>query len=135
MKCLLNAALTVALGVAVCACTIVSDPSSGASGATSGSSGGSGAASTNRQQQATEFAKINLERLRNDMAAGEGEYLSSLAVLLAIEPTRQPAFFALTREKFGLLFPSDRTGATEMLAVLEQEMRADPRVGQRVTLN
>ncbi|MBK7543500.1 MAG: DUF3015 family protein [Candidatus Competibacteraceae bacterium] len=135
MKCLLNAALTAALGFAVCSCTIVSDPSSGASGATSGSSGGSSTASMNRQQQATEFAKINLEQLRNDMAAGEGEYLSSLAVLLAIEPNRQPAFFTLAREKFRVLFPSDRTSAAEMLAALEQEMRANPRVGQRVTLN
>lgn len=135
MKLLLNVALTTVLGLVVGACTIVSDPSSGASGATSGSSGAGGAAFINRQEQAEAFAKANLERLRNDMAAGQGEYLSSFATLLAIEASRQPAFFALTRDKFDRLFPSDRTTAAEMLATLEQEMRASPYFGQRLTLN
>lgn len=135
MKRLLNAALIAVLGFAGSACTIVSDPSSGASAASSGSSGSGAAASKSRQERAAEFAKANLERLRADMAAGEGEYLSSLAALLAIEPNRQPAFFKLTRDRFGALFPSERTGAAEMLAALERELQADPRFGARLSLN
>ena len=132
MKSLLNVALMATLGLSVGACTVVTDPSSGSSATTGGSSS---AAFMNRQEQTAEFAKVNLERLRNDMAAGRGEYLASLATLLNIEPSRQPAFFALTRDKFAVLFPNDRTTAAEMLATLDRELRADPRFGQRLTLN
>lgn len=132
MKLLLNAALISVLGLTAGACTVVTDPSSGSSATTGGSSS---AAFMNRPQQTAEFAKVNLERLRNDMAAGRGEYLASLAALLEIEPGRQPAFFAFTQDKFAVLFPNDRTTATEMLATLDRELRADPRFGQRLTLN
>lgn len=131
MKTLLNAALIIALGVFAGACTVVTDPSSGSSAASSG--GSSGSASV--QRQTTEFARANLERLRNDMAAGEGEYLGSLATLLGVGPSQQPAFFALTKDKFTVLFPNERTTATEMLAVLEREMRADPRFKPQLALN
>ena len=132
MKLLLNFTLITALGLAVGACTVVTDPSSGSS-ATTGGSGGT--AFMSRQQRTAEFARVNLERLRNDMAAGQGEYLGSLATLLDVEPGQQPAFFAFTRDKFTVLFPDDRTTAAEMLATLDRELRADPRFGQRLTLN
>ena len=132
MKLWLNVALTAALGLGIGACTVVTDPSSGSSATTGGSSS---AAFMNRQQQTAEFAKVNLERLRNDMAAGQGEYLASLATLLNIEPSRQLAFFAFTQDQFAVLFPTDRTTAAEMLATLERELRVDPQFGQRLTLN
>jgi hypothetical protein len=132
MKSLLNVALIATLGLSVGACTVVTDPSSGSSASSGGSSS---AGFQDRRQQVTEFASVNLERLKNDMAAGQGEYLGSLATLLEVEPGRQPAFFALTRDKFTVLFPNDRTTATEMLTALNREMRADPRFGQRLTLN
>lgn len=132
MKHLLNAALIAALGFSGGACTVVTDPSSGSSATTGGSSN---TAFMNRQQRTAEFAKVNLERLRSDMAAGQGEYLGSLATLLDVDPSHQPAFFALTQDKFTALFPSERTTAAEMLATLDREMRADPRFGQRLTLN
>ena len=132
MKLLLNFTLIAALGLGLGACTVVTDPSSGSSASSGGSSS---TAFMNRQEQTAEFAKVNLERLRNDMAAGRGEYLASLATLLNIEPSRQPAFFAFTQDKFAVLFPNDRTTAAEMLTILDRELRADPRFGQRLTLN
>ena len=132
MKLLLNAALITVFGLTAGACTVVTDPSSGSSATTGGSSS---TAFMNRQQQTAEFAKVNLERLRNDMAAGRGEYLASLATLLNIESSQQPAFFAFTQDKFVVLFPNDRITAAEMLATLDRELRADPRFGQRLTLN
>lgn len=132
MKRLLNATLIAVLGLSVGACTIVTDPSSGSS-ATTGGSGGT--AFMDRRQRVAEFAEANLERLRNDMAAGQGEYLASLAALLDVEPTRRPVFFAFTQDKFTALFPDESTTAAQMLATLDREMRADPRFGQRLTLN
>lgn len=132
MKALLNVALIAMLGLSVGACTVVTDPSSGSS-ASSGDSEKSGF--LDRQQQITEFAKVNLEHLKSDMAAGQGEYLGSLATLLDVEPSRQPEFFAFTQNKFAVLFPNDRTTVIEMLTVLHREMQADPRFGQRLVLN
>lgn len=132
MKLFLNLALITTLGFAAGACTVVTDPSSGSAATTGGSSS---AVFMNRRQQTTEFATVNLERLRNDMAAGQGEYLASLAVLLEVEPSRQPAFFALTRDRFAVLFPNDQTTAVDMLATLDRELRADPQFGPRLSLN
>jgi hypothetical protein len=132
MKRLLNAALIAALGFCAGACTVVTDPSSGSSASSGGSSS---TAFMNRQQQIAEFANVNLERLKQDMAAGQGEYLASLATLLGVDPNRQPDFFALTQSRFAVLFPNDRTTAAEMLATLNRELHADPRFGQRLALN
>ncbi len=131
MKLLLNAALIAALGLTAGACTIVTDPSSGSSAAGSSDQAGF----LNRQQQIAEFAQANLDRLKTDMAAGQGEYLSSLATLMAIAPNDQPAFFAIVQQKFTVLFPNDRTTAPEMLTALNQQLRADPHFGQRLALN
>ena len=131
MKLLLNAALIAALGLTAGACTIVTDPSSGSSAAGSSDQAGF----LNRQQQIAEFAHANLDRLKTDMAAGQGEYLSSLATLMAIAPDDQPTFFAIVQQKFTVLFPNDRTTATEMLTALNQQLHADPYFGQRLALN
>ncbi|RUQ31217.1 MAG: DUF3015 domain-containing protein [Candidatus Competibacteraceae bacterium] len=131
MKLLLNAALIAALGLTAGACTIVTDPSSGSSAAGSSDQAGF----LNRQQQIAEFAQANLDRLKTDMAAGQGEYLSSLATLMAIAPNDQPAFFAIVQQKFTVLFPNDRTTAPEMLTALNQQLRADPHFGQQLALN
>ncbi len=131
MKPLLNTAFIVALGLTVGACTIVTDPSSGSSAAGSSEQAGF----LNRQQQITAFASVNLERLKTDMAAGQGEYLGSLATLMGIASSDQPAFFAITQQKFPVLFPTDRTTAAELLTALNQELRIDPRFGQRLALN
>lgn len=88
MKPLLNTAFIVALGLTVGACTIVTNPSSGSSAAGSSEQAGF----LNRQQQITTFASVNLERLKTDMAAGQGEYLGSLATLMGIASSDQPAF-------------------------------------------
>ncbi|MBE2293754.1 MAG: DUF3015 family protein [Phycisphaerales bacterium] len=133
MKFLLNVALIATLGLCTSACTVVTDPSSGASGASSGSSGGSSSSDTS--QQTSEFARANLEQLRNDMAAGQGEYLDSLATLLGVSSNQQPAFFAFTKDKFSVLFPNEQTTSTEMLVTLEREMRADPRFNPQLALN
>ncbi|RUQ41791.1 MAG: DUF3015 domain-containing protein [Candidatus Competibacteraceae bacterium] len=128
MRPLMNIALITALGLVTMACTVVTDPSSG-------SSGGSNKTSfMDRQQQISEFARVNLDHLRSDMAAGQGEYLDSLATLLDIAPDRQPAFRELTRERFTTLFPSENTTATEMLATLNREMQTDPSLAQRVAV-
>ncbi len=132
MKFLLNLASIVALAAGASACTVVTDPSGGTSATTGGASS---AVFMNRQEQIAAFTQTHLERLKQDMAAGQGEHLASLATLMGIEPSRQPDFFALTQGHFTELFPNDRTTANELLAALDRVMLADPRFGQRLALN
>lgn len=132
MKSVLKFALIAALTLGSGACTVVTDPSGGTSATTGGSSS---AVFMNRQEQIAAFTQTHLERLKQDMAVGQGEHLAALATLLGIEPSRQPDFFALTQRQFAELFPSDRTTAAELLAALDRAMLADPGIGQRLALN
>lgn len=132
MKSVPHLALIAALALGASACTVVTDPSGGTSATTGGSSS---AVFMNRQEQVAAFTQTHLERLKQDMAAGQGEHLASLATLLGIEPSRQSDFFDLTQRQFTELFPSDRTTATELLAALDRALLADPRFGQRLALH
>ena len=79
-----------------------------------------------KETAASVFTALNFNRIREDMAAGGGEHLASLAVLLDIPKARQATFFTLTREKFSTLFSSAHTTPEEMLARLKQELTARP---------
>lgn len=129
MKLLMNVALIAVFSMANGACTVVTDPSSASSGGASSSS-----ALMNRHEQVAAFTAANLERIKQDMAAGQGEYLASLANLLGIEAAQQAAFFAFTQAKFPVLFPSSDTSAAALLTSLEREMQAQPSFGQRLAL-
>lgn len=50
--------------------------------------------------KAKEFARVSWENLTSDIARGEGEYLSSLASLLKVEPDNQLTFVALAQAHY-----------------------------------
>ena len=124
-----------ALGLTLSACT-VTDPSS-----SSRSTGGDGSSSLTsdgllkQDHKIQEFARANFEKLKEDMALGQGEYLASLAALMGVEKARQTEFFAFTKEKFPSVFSSDQITSTEMLATLNRELLADPRFNKLVAHN
>jgi hypothetical protein len=93
---------------------------------TSSTSPGSGSSDSAKKEQALVFSKMNLERIKTDMAVGGGEHLTSLATLLEIPGYNQLEFFALTRSNFSILFSSDQTTAEELLARLDDELNANP---------
>jgi hypothetical protein len=72
------------------------------------------------------FADVNLDRLRQEMAHGQGEYLASLATLLGIPAERHGEFFTLAQDKYTVLFKSEQTTSGEMLMALNQELSAHP---------
>lgn len=74
------------------------------------------------------FTAWNFENVKQDMAQGQGEYLTSLGSLLGVPQDRRAAFFQLTREKYPQLVPTDRTTPAELVAALQSEMAADPRL-------
>jgi hypothetical protein len=84
-----------------------------------------GQSSSARDQKVYAFTAVNFARIREDMARGGGEYLTSLASLMGISASEQSAFFALTKESFPTLFSSDQTTPEELLTKLDQAMGAD----------
>jgi len=75
-----------------------------------------------RAAQVLIFVESNFSRVRSDMAVGEGEYLTTLAVLLSIDDAKKEHFYALTKEIFGHLFVSSETTAEELVAHLHRRM-------------
>jgi Protein of unknown function (DUF3015) len=95
-------------------------------GISSGTSGCTNDGVIAGNQKVNAFADANLDRLRQEMAQGYGEYLASLASLIGISPGRQGEFFALTQEHFATLFKSEQTSSSEMLVALNRELSAHP---------
>ena len=89
---------------------------------TSSTSPGSDSSDSAKKEQALAFSKMNLERIKTDMAVGGGEHLTSLATLLEIPAYNQQEFFTLTKSNFSTLFSSEQTTAEELLARLDDEL-------------
>jgi Protein of unknown function (DUF3015) len=127
MRSLLQAAAVVA-GLTVASCTVVTDPTKASSDFTSSSSGNSSSQEkkANKEEKIRDFAKVNFERLKEDMAAGRGEHLTSLATLLEVPPDSQEQFFLFTQEKFADVVGSEQVTSEEMLAALRHELSVHP---------
>ena len=69
-------------------------------------------------QKARLFAAVAFENLEQDIARGNGEYLTSLGVLLNVPAEQQNEFRARSQSNYPLLFDSDRRTAENLLARL-----------------
>jgi hypothetical protein len=72
------------------------------------------------------FASVNFESLKQEMAQGQGEYLTSLATLIGIPVKHHEEFFTMTQEKYASFFRSETTTSKEMLVALNEELSAHP---------
>jgi hypothetical protein len=77
-------------------------------------------------EHATMFANLNFDNLSQEMAQGGGEHLASLATLLGVPAEQQPAFFAMTQEKYASLIQSGETTPAAMLKALHETMAVHP---------
>jgi hypothetical protein len=64
------------------------------------------------------FASVAYENLEQDIARGNGEYLTSLGVLLNLPPGQQEEFMRRSQRHYPLLFSTDRRTAENLLARL-----------------
>jgi len=64
------------------------------------------------------FAAVAFENLEQDIARGNGEYVTSLAVLMKIPAGEQDEFRSLSQGQYSHLFASDRRTAESLLATL-----------------
>jgi hypothetical protein len=81
-------------------------------------------------QKARLFTAVVFENLEQDVARGNGEYLTSLAVLLNIPAGEQDEFKTHSQSTYPLLFAPDRRTAESMLATLISK-REDHRIGSQ----
>jgi hypothetical protein len=75
-------------------------------------------------QKARLFTAVVFENLEQDIARGNGEYLTSLAVLLKVPAGEQAEFRTLSQRNYPLLFASDRRTAESVLATLTSKRDA-----------
>lgn len=125
MKSMVGVCMTVALAMAVSACTFkattkeITDTTSNITGTTSGKSWFEGGL-VKKGEEVNAFADLNFENLKQDLAAGRGEYLASLGTLLGIAPAHQADFFALAQAHYTTLLPSPEATPADLVAALNR---------------
>jgi hypothetical protein len=79
-------------------------------------------------QKARLFSAVVFENLEQDIARGNGEYLTSLAILLKVPAGKQDEFRRHSQRNYSLLFAPDLRSAERLLATLiskREDLRAD----------
>jgi hypothetical protein len=77
--------------------------------------------------RATEvFTEVNLDSLRREMAAGDGEYVNTFAMLLGASETKRPQMVQFFQTEYANLFPTPETSSAEMLEHLSQKLVERP---------
>ena len=67
------------------------------------------------------FMTLNFENVKQDMAQGQGEYLSSLSTLMRIPQNRQALFFAHAQSRYQYVI-EHQSSPEEVIAVLGNPM-------------
>ena len=71
-----------------------------------------------KNQKARLFAAVAFENLEQDIARGNGEYLTSLGMLLDVSAEEEKEFKSRAQSSYPLLFAPERRTAESMLATL-----------------
>ena len=77
-------------------------------------------------EKANVFAAINFQNLAQDMAQGHGEHLTSLATLMGIPADQQPAFFAMTQERYASFVKAGESSPGAMIKALNDAVATHP---------
>jgi hypothetical protein len=100
--------------IANSACTLkatlneTTDTTSNITGTTSGRTWWNEDGLLNPDYKAVAFATFNQANLEQQIAQGNGEYVSSLSILLGLAPDRQAAFLAAAQADFGTFVSPDQ---------------------------
>ena len=68
------------------------------------------------------FMTLNFENLKQDMARGHGEYLSSLSTLMRVPQDRQASFFAHAQSRYPFVM-EHQSSPEEVIALLRSTCR------------
>ena len=76
-----------------------------------------------KDKKARLFASVVYENLEQDIARGNGEYLTSLGVLMNIPAGNQEEFSSQSQSNYSLLFDPERRTAENLLAALADKRK------------
>ncbi len=80
-----------------------------------------------KMARATEvFADVNLASLRQEMSAGQGEYVNTFASLLGASEANRPQMVRFFQSEYQNLFPAATTSSEDMLKVLSEKLASHP---------
>ncbi len=96
------------------------DTTSNITGTTSGRTWWNEDGLLNPEHKAIAFATYNEANLEQDLARGQGEYLTSMGTLLGVATEAQPAFQAAARDRFAQLKTADQQARLEQLRTLSR---------------
>ncbi|MBI3994604.1 MAG: DUF3015 domain-containing protein [Nitrospirae bacterium] len=77
------------------------------------------------ERQQEEFVANNFSGLAKEMAAGEGEHVTTLAGMLGCPTGHQSRFNTMSRKNYSTIFASDATTPAEMLGAVKTVMEND----------
>jgi hypothetical protein len=92
----------------------------GTFGITSGTSDCAPPAKTASNDRLNEFAYKNLDDLARDIAAGKGETVTTVAVLLDVPPESRPAFYQNLQSRFTEIFPGPSVDTAHVVTTITQ---------------
>ncbi len=74
-----------------------------------------------------------MDEVASDIAQGEGEALNALSVVMGIEEQDRGDFNRLLQDNFDTIFPSENVHSDEVIASIQQVMKADERFASYVS--
>jgi hypothetical protein len=122
-KCSALACMTVLLLLST-GCTLkgtvkeITDTTSNVTGTTSGRTWFTEDGMLHPEHKLTAFTAVNQTNVEQDLARGQGEYLTSLGTLLGLSDDQQAAFHAKAQGAFETLMTSDHEGRLQQLRML-----------------
>lgn len=72
------------------------------------------------------FVEVNFESLKKEIAAGEGEYVQTLASLLGAPQIKQSTLVRYFKQQYASLIPSSSTTFADLLRNIQKELSAHP---------
>jgi len=119
LRCIAVIGASLMLGTTACTlkATInqTTDTTSNVTGTTSGAGWWNEDGQIKPDFKTTAFVSFNHDNLRQDLAAGRGEYLASLSRLLRVPEDRQPAFFSAAQASYAETIGKDSTALLSLL--------------------
>ena len=101
-------------------------------GITSGTSGCDASQQVKRSDDKEVFVAANMDSLSQEIARGEGHYLTTLASIIGVETEDQNVFTASLQNEFSTLFSSDSTSTVEVIAAIDEVMLKDAALAKYV---
>lgn len=73
-----------------------------------------------------------MNEFSEDVARGDGEALNAVAVMYGVDKADRDAFATTMHENFAVIFPSEDVTAEEVMASMNEVMKADSRLAKYV---